>query len=80
MKTPRELIPEFVKSSMLRQLEANKHKGDNWHEMTDKQILFELYYHVGKLQAALMAKDILLINEYCGDIANIVGFTLDIKS
>lgn len=76
------ILPEFMKY-MFKELESNYLKGDRngaggWLEVKDNKFwLQELYYHVGKLQAAVMADNIERIKENCADIANISMMMLD---
>ena len=78
------ILPEFAKY-MRKELEANYLKGDRngpggWLEVTDNKFwIQELYYHVGKLQAAVMAKDVERIKENTADIANISMMMLDVN-
>lgn len=80
------ILPEFAKY-MRKELEANHKKGDRndeengWLTMRDdkKFWLSELYYHVGKLQSAMMSNDIERIKENCADIANLAMMVLDCK-
>ena len=60
---------------MIKELAANHDKGDRdgdkgWIHLDKKVLLSEIYYHTGKLQAALMSGDIELIKEHTADIAN----------
>lgn len=73
----RDKILHLVYGVMANELEANIHKGDNWNQMTRKEFLFELYYHVGKLQTAMMNSDIENVKQFTGDILNTCGFLLD---
>lgn len=50
--------------------------SDKWKALTSKEILFELYYHVGKLQRSLKDNDKGGVEENCGDIANYIGYLL----
>lgn len=67
------------------ELEANWKKGDRnlpngWlSNQSNKSWISELYYHVGKLQSALMSNDLKRIAENCADIANLAMMTLDVK-
>jgi len=78
------ILPAFMKY-MRAELEANYKKGDRnlpngWLSNTsNKSWISELYYHIGKLQAALMTNDIQRIIENCADIANLAMMTLDVK-
>lgn len=68
------VVDNFAKA-MKKELLANYDKGDRepphgWLGMDDKTQLNELYYHVGKLQAALKAKNVELIKELSADVAN----------
>lgn len=67
---------------MVKELAANFDKGDRdgengWLTMTDKDSLNEIYYHTGKLQAALKLQDINLIKEFCADVANLAMMCFD---
>jgi hypothetical protein len=79
-----EILPIFMRF-MRKELEANFGKGDRngkdgWLAVKDKKFwISELYYHVGKLQSALKADDIYLIQEYTADIANLAMMVLDTK-
>jgi hypothetical protein len=79
-----EVVEAFSKY-MKRELEANFQKGDRngaggWLEVKDNKFwISELYYHVGKLQSAMMSNDIHRIEENCADIANLALMTLDVK-
>lgn len=70
---------------MKKELAANFLKGDRngpegWLEVKDKKFwISELYYHVGKLQSALMNGDADRIKENCADIANLAMMTLDVN-
>ena len=70
---------------MKKELEANYLKGDRngshgWLRVKDNKFwISELYYHVGKLQSALMNEDVCRIEENCADIANLALMTLDVK-
>lgn len=78
------VLAEFTKYMKI-ELRANYLKGDRngtdgWLEVKDKKFwISELFYHVGKLQSALMADDTERIKENCADIANIALMTLDVK-
>ena len=78
------ILPIFNKY-MRKELEANFRKGDRegpngWFAVKDKKFwLSELYYHVGKLQAAFMADDTERIKENCADIANQAMMVLDMR-
>ena len=59
---------------MIKELNANKAKGD-WREWDWKvQWAGEVLYHIVKLMKALANNDKYLIQEYCADIANLVMF------
>lgn len=79
-----QVTEEFSKY-MKKELEANYRKGDRngaggWLEVKDNKFwISELYYHVGKLQSALMNEDTERIKENCADIANLALMTLDVK-
>jgi len=73
----KDAILRLVWGVMADELEANKHKGDNWTNMSKKEFLFELYYHVGKLQNAIMSDDVENVKQYTADILNTCGFLLD---
>src|SRR5690349_2633697 len=79
------LIDHHVAKYMRKELEANYTKGDRngelgWLNIKSKKFwLGELYYHVGKLQSALMSNDIEQIKENCADVANIAMMILDTK-
>ncbi|WP_079242623.1 hypothetical protein [Chryseobacterium indologenes] len=79
-----EVTASFVKY-MKKELESNYRKGDRngsggWLEVKDNKFwISELYYHVGKLQSALMNEDVDRIKENCADIANLALMTLDVK-
>lgn len=45
--------------------------------MSKKEFIFELYYHVGKLQNSLMTDDLNNTKQFAGDILNVIGFLLD---
>lgn len=78
------VIAEFSKH-MKTELRANYQKGDRngpggWLEVKDNKFwISELFYHVGKLQYALMLDDKERIKENCADIANLALMTLDVK-
>lgn len=71
----RKIVDKFS-DAMLKELIANDDKGgrndekEGWLTMTDKENVSEIYYHTGKLQAALKAGDLNLIKELSADIAN----------
>jgi hypothetical protein len=79
-----KVILEFGRY-MRKELEANYLKGDRngrlgWmNNKNNKSWISELYYHVGKLQSALMNDDIKRVAENCADIANLAMMTLDVK-
>lgn len=79
-----EVTEEFQKY-MKKELEANFKKGDRngangWLEVKNMKFwISELYYHVGKLQSAIMTDDIERIKENTADIANLALMTLDVK-
>ncbi|AZA73550.1 hypothetical protein [Chryseobacterium indoltheticum] len=79
-----QVTEKFVEY-MKKELEANFQKGDRngqggWLEVKDNKFwISELYYHVGKLQSAMMSNDIHRIEENCADIANLALMTLDVK-
>lgn len=79
-----DILPEFQKY-MRKELESNYLKGDRngvsgWLEVKDNKFwISELYYHVGKLQSAIMNNDIKRIEENCADIANLAMMTLDVN-
>lgn len=80
-KMYQEVTDKFQKL-MIKELAANYDKGDResdkgWLKMTNKQLLSELYYHVGKLQQALKENNIDLIKEHCADVANGALMCLD---
>lgn len=75
-------VTEKFREFMIKELAANFDKGDRdgekgWLEMTNKQLLSEIYYHTGKLQEALSNNNVILIKEYCADIANGALMCLD---
>jgi hypothetical protein len=78
------ILPEFAKY-MRKELESNYQKGDRNSEKgwlavdNNKFWISELFYHVGKLQSALMANDIERIKENTADIANLSMMVLDVK-
>ncbi len=78
------ILPEFAKF-MKKELEANFTKGDRtgehgWLSVTEnKYWIQDLYYHVGKLQAAVMNNDIERIKENTADIANLAMMMLDVN-
>lgn len=78
-------VTEKFVNYMKKELEANYQKGDRngpggWLEVKDNKFwILELYYHVGKLQSALMQEDVERIKENCADIANLALMTLDVK-
>jgi hypothetical protein len=68
------LVAEFGKR-MIEELAANHTKGDRdlpngWLNMTSKELLNEIYYHVGKLQEACRHQDVERIKEFSADVAN----------
>ncbi len=72
---------EFMKL-MYRELIDNHDKGgrsapDGWLWVPPKQLLGEIYYHTGKLQEAIRAKDLELIIEYSADVANLALMVAD---
>lgn len=79
-----EITEEFVKY-MKKELELNYLKGDRngengWLNVRDnKYWISELYYHVGKLQSAIINGEANRIKENCADIANIAMMTLDVN-
>jgi hypothetical protein len=75
-------VIEAFKPYMVKELAANHDKGDRdgrfgWLTMTNKQILNELYYHVGKLQEALRHGNVDDAKEYSADIANLALMSFD---
>lgn len=78
------ILPVFSKF-MRKELAANWEKGDRtgergWLNVTDKKFwISELYYHVGKLQSALMTNDTERIKENTADIANLSLMVLDVN-
>jgi hypothetical protein len=79
-----KILPVFMQY-MYQELEENYQKGDRtgsngWLEVKEnKYWISELYYHVGKLQSALMNDDVDRIKENCADIANLAMMLLDVK-
>lgn len=79
-----KILPEFMKY-MRKELEANYTKGDRigpkgWLQIKEsKPWISDIYYHVGKLQSALMNNDIDRIKENCADVANLAMMVLDVK-
>jgi len=78
------ILPAFQKY-MRKELESNYKKGDRsgaggWLQVKENKFwLNELYYHVGKLQSALMSDDIDRVKENTADIANLSMMLLDVK-
>ena len=83
-------VTTAFKKEMIKQLAENFEKGDRhglfgngrkfrdgWLTFDKKGIMNELYYHTGKLQAALMANDKELIKEFSADIANLAMMCFD---
>jgi hypothetical protein len=68
-------VARTFSEQMINELIANHDKGgrtgpNGWLSYDDKLFLNELYYHVGKLQAALKSQDVELIKELSADVAN----------
>jgi len=71
-----EEVTTNFQEAMIKELDANSSKGDRkgttgWLNMTNKENLSELYYHVGKLQEALRNENIDGIKEFSADVANL---------
>jgi len=79
-----KILPIF-QQYMRKELAANYTKGgrngpEGWLNVTENRFwISELYYHVGKLQAACKDNDLALIAEYTADIANLAMMVLDVK-
>jgi hypothetical protein len=66
-------------SLMRKELHANAGKGDRpgWLAMHPKELLLDVYYHLGKLQKAMKNNDGPGIQEYSADVANMAMMVLD---
>jgi hypothetical protein len=72
-----ERMVDTLESAMIRERGNNIHqegKNEAWTKMTAKEILFDLYYHVGKLQEGILNRDKKKMLEHVGDIGNYLGF------
>lgn len=82
-----EAITMKFREFMIKELKSNWTKGDRignihsdgegWLNCDNKFWLNELYYHVGKLQAATAENNLELIKEYTADVANLALMMLD---
>lgn len=77
-----EEVTRNFRKMMIHELAANYEKGDRngehgWLTMTDKQMMNEIYYHAGKLQAALKDGNLELIREFSADVANLAMMCID---
>lgn len=76
-------VTKSFRELMIRELANNFDKGDRdgprgWMEgINDKGFMNEIYYHAGKLQAALKEGKTELIVELCADIANLAMMCCD---
>lgn len=73
-----KLIRSFGKE-ILKQFKANevKYPDPAWPGLSNKELINELYYHVGKLQAAEKAGNLEHMKEHCGDLGAISIMFLD---
>lgn len=74
-----QIMVDTLSNAMILERIHNIHQecgNEAWSRMTNKEILFDLYYHVGKLQAAIRANDKNLMLEHIGDIGNYLGFLI----
>lgn len=62
--------------SMVREMNANRNKGDKWVDCPPDFLVLQIYEHTGKLHAAIRAKDAAKIKEYTADVANLAFMTL----
>lgn len=78
MKYDDVLIPFMA--AMRKELHANSAKGDRpgWLKIDANTALLEVYWHVAKLSTAVKNDNILMIQEYSADVANIAMMVLDI--
>jgi hypothetical protein len=74
-----DTLRPFV-AMMERELHANTHKGDRqgWLAMSKQTALLEIYYHLAKLQTAVVKTDPEGIKEYAADVANMSMMLVDI--
>jgi hypothetical protein len=77
-----EAVTAEFRKYMIKELAANSAKGDRegeegWLGCDNKFWLSELYYHVGKLQSAVMNNDVERVKENTADIANLAMMVLD---
>lgn len=74
-------MTEMFRSLMQHELEANIEKkgfGRMWLAMTKRELLYEIYYHVGKLQGAMIPSiDIEKIKEHAADTGCMLMMLLD---
>lgn len=75
-------VTKNFRKLMIRELAANSDKGDRegefgWLTISDKGIMNEIYYHAGKLQAALKEGNVDLIEELSADVANLAMMCID---
>jgi hypothetical protein len=77
-----EAVTAEFRKYMIKELAANSAKGDRegedgWLGCDNKFWVSELYYHVGKLQSAVMNNDVERVKENTADIANLAMMVLD---
>lgn len=74
-----EIMVQTIMNTMLQERINNIHQEGNneaWRNMQPKEILFDLYYHVGKLQEGILNENRYKMLEHVGDIANYLGFLI----
>jgi len=77
-----ERVVERFSKAMIFELSQNSLKGNRdgksgWLQISDKELLSEIYYHNGKLQQALKDNDSDKIFEHTADVANIAMMISD---
>jgi len=74
----KKLISAFGRE-ILKQFRANeiKYPTPAWPGLPNRELINELYYHVGKLQAAEKAGNLEQMQENCGDIGAIAIMFMD---
>lgn len=73
------IMIQTIMSTMLKERIHNVNKEGNneaWRNLTSKEILFDLYYHIGKLQQGILNKNKEKMLEHIGDIGNYLGFLI----